>query len=155
MSDKLILYYSVENCGDGSAYPRWFETEKLAEWHQKHLDEGWGEPCTGSISVEGDNLQCVKLQSKEGYYLELLLEGEEKDEELNEFKIKFFPDGLPEFTAKIIDDPHYYGVFAVTVSQHGEALVRRERLVYKPFAYPEKTANAKGLKRLKRELRDL
>lgn len=154
MSDKLTLYYSVENCGDGSAYPRWFETEELAEWHQVHLDEGWGEPCTGSITVEGDNLRCAKLQSKEGYYLDLLFGYDPNMEDLEKFKAKFFPDGLPEFTAKIVES-HYYSVFAVTISHHEEALVRRERLVYKRFAHPEEKANAKGLEKLEGELNDL
>lgn len=142
MSDKLTLYYSVENCGDGSAYPRWFETEELADWHQNHLDEGWGESCTGTIVVEGSNLRCSKLQTKEGYYLELLLEGYDDDDntkELEKFKSTFFPDGLPEFSVKIIE-PHYYGVFV------------KDRLVYRHFAHPEKKANAKGVKKLEENL---
>lgn len=40
MSEKLTIYYSVENGGDGSAYPRLFDTEKLAEWHQNNQYEG-------------------------------------------------------------------------------------------------------------------
>lgn len=141
MSDKLTIYYSVENGGDGSAYPKWFDTEELAEWHQDHLYEGWGESCTGSIVVEGDNLHCSELQSKEGYYLKLLLERCDEDDtkELNEFRSKFLPDGLPEFSVKIIE-PLYYGIFV------------EDRLVYKRFAYPEKKAIAKGVKRLERLL---
>jgi hypothetical protein len=139
MSDKLTLYYSVDNCGDGSAYPRWFDTEALAEWHQDHLDEGWGESCTGTISVEGDNLFCSKLQTKEGYYLSLLF-GYDKDEELNEFVSEFFPDGLPEFSVRIIKQK-YYGIFV------------ENRLAHKKFAYPEKEANAKGVETLTKLLK--
>lgn len=136
---KLTLYYSVESGGDGSAYPKWFETEELAEYHQNHLSEGWGESCTGTIVVEGDNLQCGALQSKEGYYLELLLDGWENSDEVNKFKSEFFPDGLPEFTVKIINSSHY-GVFA------------EDRLVYEEFAYPEKKTNAEGVKRVTKQL---
>jgi len=139
MSDKLTLYYSVESGGDGSAYPKWFDTEELAEWHQDHLDEGWGESCTGTIVVEGDNLQCKELQSKESYYLYLRLEGYDNSNKVNEFREAFFPDGLPEFTVKIFDS-NYYGVFM------------EDRLLHKKFAYPEKKTNAKGVKRVTEEL---
>ncbi len=140
MSDKLTIYYSVENCGDGSAYPRWFDTEELAEWHQNHLIEGWGESCTGNIVVEGDNLSCLELQTKEGYYLQLLLEDE--NDKLDDFKSTFLPDGLPEFSVKIVDD-HYYGIFV------------EDHLSYKQFAYPEKKTNAKGVKKLAGRLNKL
>jgi len=139
---KLTLYYSVEDGGDGSAYPRWFETEELAEWHQNHLDDGWGEPCTGDITVEGNNLICTELRSKEGYYLELLLGGyedENQSKEREEFKAEFFPDGPPEFTVKI-SRTNYYGVYV------------EGKLAYEQFAYPEKKANEKGAKKLQTKL---
>jgi len=136
MADKLTIYYSVENCGDGSAYPMLFDTKELSEWHQDHQVDGWGESCTGSIVVEGDHLHCSELQTKEGYYLQLLLEEEDG---LEEFKSAFFPDGLPKFTVEIIE-LNYYGIF---VEGH---------LVYKSFAYPEKKANAKGVATLVKRL---
>lgn len=138
---KLILHYSIQNCGDGSAYPLFVESEELAEWDQEYMDEGWGEPCTGSITVEGDFLRCAKIQSKEGYYLDLILDREET-EQAKEFKAKFFPDGLPHFTVGISQD-NYYGVYV------------RERLVYEHFAYPEKKANEKGVKKLEIQLKEL
>jgi len=49
------IYYSVQNCGDGSAYPRLFESMELAELDQDMMDEGWGESCTGSITVESES----------------------------------------------------------------------------------------------------
>ncbi len=139
MSDKLTIYYSVNNGGDGSAYPVLFDTEKLAEWDQEHLQEGWGESCTGTIVVEGENLSCSDLTTKEGYYLELLLEGYENSDEVEEFKSEFFPNGLPEFIVKIIE-PRHYGVFV------------EDRLVYRKFAYPEKEANDNGVKKLAKYL---
>lgn len=54
MSEKLTLYYSVQNGGDGSAYPQFMESLELAEWDQDHASEGWGESCTGSITLESD-----------------------------------------------------------------------------------------------------
>lgn len=52
---KLTLYYSVRNGGDGSAYPEFFESMKLAEIDQEFMDEGWAEECTGSITVESES----------------------------------------------------------------------------------------------------
>lgn len=132
MANKLTIYYSVDNCGDGSAYPILFDTKELAEWHQDHLYEGWGESCTGSIVVEGDHLCCPELETKEGYYLQLLLDEEDG---LDEFKSTFFPDGLPKFTVRIIKF-NYYGIFV------------EGRLVYESFAHPEKKANAEGVETL-------
>jgi hypothetical protein len=51
---KTTIHYSVQNHGDGSAYPHWFESESLADIDQEYLDEGWGESCTGSITIEHD-----------------------------------------------------------------------------------------------------
>jgi len=139
---KLTLWYTVQNGGDGSAYPQFVESEELAEWDQDNMEEGWGESCTGSITVEGDNLTCPDVESKEGYYLNLVCEDED-EEKAKKFKAEFFPDGLPEFTAKMIDDPHHYGVFV------------GDRLVYRQFAYPENKPNAKGLKRFEKLLQAL
>lgn len=56
---KLTLYYSVSNGGDGSAYPQFCETEAIAEMHQEMhnnlMGEGWGESCTGSITLESES----------------------------------------------------------------------------------------------------
>ena len=49
------VYYSVVNCGDGSAYPEFFTNERCAEIHQELGIEGWGEDCTGSLDVESDS----------------------------------------------------------------------------------------------------
>jgi len=134
-TNELTIYYSVENHGDGSAHPKFFDTKKLAEWHQDHLYEGWGESCTGSLVVRGNNLVCEKLQSAIGYYLRLLLEGCVDDSEANEFKEEFFSNGLPELVVEIVDN-NYYGIFS------------NGRLVYKKFAYPEKRTNKNGIKRI-------
>lgn len=48
------IWYSIENGGDGSAYPIWMESEDLAILDQKWMDEGWGEPCYGCIEIESE-----------------------------------------------------------------------------------------------------
>lgn len=52
---KTKIYYSVENGGDGSAYPQLMESEELAEIDQEFMGEyGWAEPCTGWITIESE-----------------------------------------------------------------------------------------------------
>lgn len=55
----LTLYYSVSNGGDGSAYPKWFLSEELAQIHQdinnELSGEGWGENCVGEISMTSES----------------------------------------------------------------------------------------------------
>jgi len=34
---KFVIHYSVQNGGDGSAYPQFMESSKLAEWDQNHM----------------------------------------------------------------------------------------------------------------------
>jgi hypothetical protein len=51
---KTEFWYSVENGGDGSAYPIFMESKELAELHQKYMDEGWGEECIGRETIESD-----------------------------------------------------------------------------------------------------
>lgn len=136
MSNKLTIHYSVDNCGDGSAYPRLYDTKQLARWHQDHLDDGWGEPCVGTIDIEGDNLRCEEMQTKEGYYLELLLD---EGDNLEGFVAEFFHNGLPEFTVKILDT-HRYGIYTAG------------RFVYAEYVYPEKESTIKGIKKLEKRI---
>lgn len=59
---QLTIYYSVQNGGDGSAYPTFCESKLVADIHQELLVngyEGWGEPCTGSITVEGESIKVL------------------------------------------------------------------------------------------------
>lgn len=54
---KIVVWYSIQNGGDGSAYPNWFLTEELAEEDQDNMYEGWGESCTGSVETfEGSDI---------------------------------------------------------------------------------------------------
>lgn len=48
------IYYSVQNCGDGSAYPCFMECEELCEIDQQFMEEGWGESCVGYITIKSD-----------------------------------------------------------------------------------------------------
>jgi len=48
------IWYSVQNCGDGSAYPMLCSSKELAKLDQEYMDEGWGEDCVGCITIESD-----------------------------------------------------------------------------------------------------
>lgn len=96
---EYTLFYSVGNGGDGSAYPHFMESEELCEWDQEHMDEGWGETCTGSFTLrsESDIFPVGDVQTKEVYFIDHYLR-KSKSEDAKEFCDKFFPEGLPKFT---------------------------------------------------------
>lgn len=52
---KIEIWYSIQNGGDGSAYPDWFLTEAEAQADQDEMDEGWGEDCMGSVETFEDS----------------------------------------------------------------------------------------------------
>jgi len=49
--EKIVVWFSIRNGGDGSAYPSWFLTEAEADKDQESMLEGWGEPCIGSVET--------------------------------------------------------------------------------------------------------
>lgn len=87
-----MIYYSITNGGDGSAYPEFMESEELAEWDQDHQSEPWGEPCTGSIEIESDSPITVKdLTTKESYYINNYCDSwGDRTKERAEYVKKFF-----------------------------------------------------------------
>ena len=123
--EALTIYYSVSNGGDGSAYPHWFESMELAEWDQEHMYEGWGESCTGSITVE--SMSAIKLadgqtlNTKESYLIEDL-----DPEDLEEFKNEFFPNGLPTFEVKENGPTSNEDYIYVDIYADGELVVERK-----------------------------
>jgi hypothetical protein len=96
MKHTLEIHYSIRNGGDGSASPEFMESAELASWDQGHMDEGWGEDCSGSIEFESDSpIICKeKITTKESYLIRMINYGEDYEE----FKGVFFPEGLPKFT---------------------------------------------------------
>lgn len=121
----MKLYYSVQNCGDGSAYPWFFTTKELAEWDQEHMDDGWGEMCVAMIEVI-NGTSCSDLMDAVQYWLKCIEDEDFEPWDLRkEYLGEFFPKGLPEFEVKVVDD--YYHIFA-----EGE-------FKYKYFAHPKAT----------------
>ena len=117
---KLTIYYSIQNGGDGSAYPIFMDTRKLAEWDQNHLDEGWGEDCWGELDIMYDyQITIEKVLTTISYYLYKELDDWWDAEDRAEFESEFFPDGLPKFKARILGGcDRYYYVFVDDVRQY-------------------------------------
>lgn len=64
--ELITIWYSVQNGGDGSAYPDWFLTEEEAAADQSNMDEGWGEDCIGSAETyKGADIYLQALAHRE------------------------------------------------------------------------------------------
>ncbi len=120
----MKIYYSVQNGGDGSAYPWFFTTQELAEWDQDNMDEGWGESCVGSLTVNAATIvsesltpiavpiECPNAMDVVTYWL---LRIEDEDWEAwglrDKYLERFFSDGLPRFEVRIRDGGDYYDIY--------------------------------------------
>lgn len=95
---RKVIWYSVQNCGDGSAYPTWMESEELCELDQRFMDEGWGEPCIGSLTIESDSEIHIDEEIKTAEDVKIELE-----EELNEdYMVQYKEEGeYPEWTKRL------------------------------------------------------
>jgi hypothetical protein len=100
MKHELELHYYIQNCGDGSASVTFCESEQLADFDQDE-DNGWGEPCTGSIKLESDSPITVKeeIMTHANYLLNLI--DSEDDEKIFKFIEEFYPAGPPIWTVEI------------------------------------------------------
>lgn len=77
--NKIILFYSIRNCGDGSARLEWFLTRDAAKTHQDNM-EGWSERCMGSVETfEGSDIHKEALSNDEAEE-----EGEQDEDEQEE-----------------------------------------------------------------------
>ena len=98
---QLEIHYSVDNCGDGSAYPIFCESKLVAEVHQDILVngyEGWGEQCIGSITVETEDPGTIwvtdEIMTKEKLIKELKEYINEFDEDRPIYRIKDLLEGI-------------------------------------------------------------
>jgi hypothetical protein len=55
---KVKFWTYTQDCGDGSAYPRFFATEEQAEAYrvayEAVMEQGWGEDCVSPQELEFD-----------------------------------------------------------------------------------------------------
>jgi hypothetical protein len=49
--EKIQVYNSIQNGGDGSAYSKYFLTKELAEEDQRAMYEPWGEDCIDIVET--------------------------------------------------------------------------------------------------------
>jgi len=103
---KKTIWYSIINGGDGSAYPRFMESERLTEWDQDHMDEGWGETCNGSIEMESDSEINIltKIETELGYFLNLVFGYNPEENSIIAFAEEFFEGSIPEVSFQINPD---------------------------------------------------
>lgn len=108
---ELKLYYSVRNGGDGSAYPTFMSSQELADFDQDNMSEGWGESCTGSITLLSDSPITIKekIETPESFFINLI-DNDSEEEVLNDFVKQFFPNGKPTFRVETrpIDEEYLY-----------------------------------------------
>ncbi len=72
--EAIVIWFSIQNGGDGSAYPQWFLTEKTVEQDQENMDDGWGEPCCGSIETYiGSDTHEKAVQNEAEYAIEAIV----------------------------------------------------------------------------------
>lgn len=126
----MKVYYSVENGGDGSAYPKFFVSQELADFHQDiwQGDEGFAESCTGELEIKGHNIHIPNAYTAIQFLVEVTEDGidDYNIDKVKSFISQFFVKGLPTFTVTIKNKSHY-NVLADAV------------LVGERFEYPDKT----------------
>lgn len=49
--EKTVVHFACIDGGDGSVSVQWYRTGEEAEKAEEEQDEGWGEPCTGSVET--------------------------------------------------------------------------------------------------------
>lgn len=81
------LWYSLQNYGDGSAYPKLMESEALCELDQAFLVEGWGEPCHGYFAIASEGPISVMEEEIATVYSEIAeVEEELAQDYMQEYK---------------------------------------------------------------------
>lgn len=130
---KMTVFYSVQNGGDGSAYPKFMESEALCRFDQEHMSEGWGECCIGSLSFESDSpIRIVgkEIVTKESYFIDRYCDeysSSRKKDGRAEFIAAFFPNGFPTFTVVAEESSKDYLYNKVFVGDRQVARVFRSR----------------------------
>ena len=138
---KHTIHYNVQNGGDGSAYPRFFNSAKLAAWDESRAQDGWGEPSVGSLDIDSDGpIKVSKLTTPESYLVELW----SHEEEAATFVAEFFPAAFPHFTTESTPttDPYHY----IEVSADGAPVGRTFQRITRTAEMVAEALNALGPK---------
>ena len=62
------IFLSMKNCGDGSVYAVFFEDEDCAFMLQRLQEEGWGEDCVQTLTINSDSeIKVDNILSRQEY----------------------------------------------------------------------------------------
>ena len=62
--DKVEVWYLITNCGDGSAYPRWFLSKDDSEEADAKETEPFAETCNGMVETYvGSNIHKLATEN--------------------------------------------------------------------------------------------
>jgi len=63
--EKIQVYNSIQNGGDGSAYSKYFLTRESAEEDQRAMYEPWGEDCIDIVETYvGSNVYVMAIENE-------------------------------------------------------------------------------------------
>lgn len=113
---KHTIYYNVQNGGDGSAYPRFFDSERLAAFDEAQMTDSWGEPSVGSLTLSSDSPISVddfRVMTNASYLVEMW---ENDDAAIGDFIREFFAGGLPAFAVIDADSKTFYREVVITAN---------------------------------------
>lgn len=107
----MTIHYNIRNGGDGSAHLCWFSSAELASWDAENEYEPFGEDCSGSIEIFGENISTNirDIQTPKGYFLNMLF-NDTKSKIMVQFYRQFLLDGLGNFTITFepVSNPNYH-----------------------------------------------
>jgi len=111
--ETIVIHYSVQNGGDGSASPTFMETSRLAEWDQEMMSGEWCEPCTGTLKIEvikDGYVGSPSVVTELGYLIDHWLEHYRYGgwDLLDRFKKCFFPGGVPRLHVRLDETNEAY-----------------------------------------------
>jgi hypothetical protein len=99
--ERVVVHYSVQNGGDGSAYPAWFLTGEDAEFDQSNMSEGWGEDCSGSVETFiGSDIHRAALAGSKTLGINRSIEGMNQEEVIAYFDSNNIPYHLNQKDGK-------------------------------------------------------
>ncbi len=99
------IWYSVQNGGDGSAYPQLMESKELCIIDQNWMgDECWGEPCYGWFTIESETPIKIKSTVTTALMVKKEIEEELDTDYMKKYKAEGkYPNWFKRLEGKLAD----------------------------------------------------